>query len=137
MNLELSAEKIAFTYDEMDTNAINFVLKDGYFSVQTCVYLEEDEELNEPSFEWNDQGSSQNGGIKDILFFNEKISLAFEESNLFLRKYEVVEIHLSKPVTKKTVDFFSNYLFLGQHIRYDKDFKKSNIVPQTEERELL
>jgi len=140
MNLTLNVTKIQFIYDEGDTNAINFILDDnGYFSIQIGVYLEEGDHpsLNQPIFEFKDQGDSQSGGIEEIHFSEKKIILTFRDSDLFLKKYKTVELLLDQPLNRKMVDFFANHLFLGEIIRYDIGFKESNKVIQTEHRELL
>ncbi|SRR6266700_1994906 len=138
MNLELKATKIQFIYDDGDTNAINFTLDDnGYFSIQNGVYLEEDDDLNQPIFEYKDQGHSQSGGIEGIVFGKRIILLNFKNSDLFLEKYKTTELLLNQSVDRKTVDFFANHLFLGDYIQYDKNFEDSNKVAQTKYREPL
>src|SRR5260221_8520223 len=139
MNLTLNVTKIQFIYDEGYKNAINFTLDDnGYFSIKIGVYLEEDDDrLNQPIFEFKDQGDSQSGGIEEIHFREKKIILTFRDSDLFLKTYKTVELLLDQPVNRKMVDFFANHLFLGEIIRYDIGFKESNKVIQTEHRELL
>jgi hypothetical protein len=137
VNLIFAAEKIEISYDNLDTNAINFIKKNSYFSIQSCVYLDENEELNQPYFEFNNQESSQYGGISDIYFYGYKILINFEENHCFLEKYKTVEIVLENYVSRELVEFFNNYLFLGNFVHYDKDFAKSNIVAQTKERDYL
>ena len=137
MNLMLNPIRIESIYDELDTNAINFILDNGYFSIQAGVYLEEDEHLNEPIFEFNDQGDSQNGGVEKIVFGDRQILLVFQDNDLFLKKYKTVELMLSQKVDRKIVDFFANCLFLGNMLAYENGFDESSKVIQTKRREGL
>lgn len=138
MNIKLDVQKIEFIYDDLDTNAINFILVDGgYFCIQTGVYLEADEVLNLPSFEYNDQGNSQFGGLKNVTFSNQSIRLTFSETEPFIKKYSDVDLHIKEEISRKIVDFFANHLFLGSALKYDADFEESKKVIQTVTREYL
>ncbi len=136
MNLELKVTKIQFIYDDGDTNAINFILDDnGYFSIQTCVYEEQDENFNQPFFEFKEQSNGQRGGLERIDFSTEKTLLTFKDNKLFMKRYKEVELLLNQPVDRKIVDFFANHLFVGDLIHYDGGFEISARVIQTEYRE--
>ena len=138
MELAIEANKIEFIYDELDTNAINFQTDDGYFSIQTCVYLEEDDELNKPQFELNDQGNSQNDGLESIIFSEKLITLNFLEKEKFIKKYKAIKIKIPENIDRKVLtDFFANHLFLGEYMEYDNTFDKSKITAQTENRDYL
>lgn len=137
MNLTLHPQKIEFVYDQLDTNAINFQLQDGYLSIQTSVYLEEDEQLNEPYIEFNGQGNAQVGGVERVAFFRNKISIEFFESSPFLDTYSSVDIWPDGGVTRQMIDFFNNHLFLGSRTEYANDFDMSNVSPPVAKREHL
>lgn len=90
--LKLLPERTELIFDKFDSNAVNFVLPDGYFSIQTSVYLEDDPLLNEPFFEWNHQGSSQCGGLAKIVLTNEVLRLCFDPQTKFLNIYSEIDI---------------------------------------------
>jgi hypothetical protein len=136
-NLEIYPLEYSLIYDDLDTNAITFELDQGYFTIQTGVYLEEEEDLNEPSFELNDQGDSQNGGLEKIIFTKSEIIIQFKNSYFFLYKYETIKINLKEEISRKIVDFFANHLFLGDFIFYDEKFDQLNKVSQTAKRDYL
>ncbi len=138
MTLSIDVRGIEHVYDELDTNAITFLTDDGYFSVQTCVYLEENDALNEPHLELNGQGDSQSGGVKEIVFFETHIVITFLDSEKFLTRYSAIQLHLGPHVQmKQLTDFFANYLFLGAHISYDASLNNANASAQTQSREFL
>lgn len=130
MELSLSVDKVEFIYDQMDTNAINFIHNNEYLSIQTAVYLEEKESLNKPYVEMNSQDQSGYVDIKTVSVYNDKIRFVFEKP--FLGKYTMIEVVTS--VKREVVDFVCNYLYLGKWISYDEKFDKANIVLQTRER---
>jgi hypothetical protein len=158
VNLDLTPQKIALVYDDLDSNAVFFQLPrpDSYFCVQACVYLEDNEILNLPYFELNEQSDSHYRRIEAATFFGEKIVLSFAHDSMFLKKYGSVTLHFgatvekvrtyqtedvavpsTEPVDRTLVDFFANHLFLGRYIRYSEDFAESNKVSQTSDRERL
>ncbi|KER72774.1 hypothetical protein HR51_09215 [Burkholderia cepacia] len=104
--------EVDFVYDELDTNAITFRLADGYFSIQTCVYLEDDERLNEPMVELSDQGA-QSGGLVRVLVCPREISLQFQESLCFLDECSSISIVFDELVDVTLVDFLSIICSLG------------------------
>jgi hypothetical protein len=133
MNLNISPKEIEFIYDELDTNAVNFQFDGGYFSIQTgvCLESEEDDDMaNEPFFELNDQGNSQVGGQQEITFYENKIVIMFSDDNLFNGEFKTITIIFGKNITSEMVDFFNNYLFLGEYIRYDFSFPDNKKVIQ-------
>ncbi|WP_423762418.1 hypothetical protein [Burkholderia sp. NLJ2] len=129
--------EVDFVYDELDANAVTFKLKDGYLSIQTCVYLEDDERLNEPTVELSDQGSSQCGGLAQIVFSPREVELKFQEGDYFLSQYSAISILLDEFVDVKLVDFFVNHLFLGDIVIYGDSFDPAEKVIQTEKRDYL
>jgi hypothetical protein len=134
MNHEFFSNRIEFVFDDLDTNAISFYADDGYFSIQTGVCLESEENdrtANEPYFELSDQENSQAGRIEEIVFDENKITLVFKTSDLFMEKYRTLTIKLASPTTKETVDFFNNCLFLGKYITYSPAFPVDKRVIQT------
>jgi hypothetical protein len=135
--LALTAERVELVYDQHDSNAANFVLGDGYFSIQTSVYLEADEQLNEPFIELNNQSQVQCGGLESITFFNDRVLLSFGASSPFLKRYRAVVVHPKEGVLRELVDFFNNHLFLGSLIRYSDDFDPKKVCVPTAKRELL
>lgn len=135
--LAIKADDIEYVHDTFDTNAINFRASEGYFSIQTGVYLEEDERLNEPFFELNSQEQSQSGGLARVLFDDAVVTLDFQTSRPFLGKFAAVEIEVPTGVNRQLVDFFNNHLFLASYAEYDESFDKTKIVPGTASRDLL
>ncbi len=125
MQLKIEPKKIEYIIDENDTNAIFFYLNGGNFSIQTSVYEHEIEELNQPYFEIDDQANSMYITPNKIVFFNDKITIHFDNDNLLLGDYSEVEISLLDGINKKIVDFFSDYLFLDKYICYSDDFDQS------------
>lgn len=136
MELTIRPMEVDFVYDELDTNAITFRLADGYFSIQTCVYLEDDERLNEPMLELSDQGA-QSGGLVWVLVCPREISLQFQESLCFLDECSSISIVFDELVDVTLVDFFVNHLFLGDILIYGDDFDASKKVIQTRKRDYL
>lgn len=136
MELTIRPMEVEFVYDELDTNAITFRLADGYFSIQTCVYLEDDERLNEPMVELSDQGA-QSGGLVGVLVCPREISLQFQESLCFLDEWSSISIVFDELVDVTLVDFFVNHLFLGDILIYGDDFDASKKVIQTRKRDYL
>ena len=137
VKLTIHPVEVDFVYDELDTNAVTFKLEDGYLSIQTCVYLEDDERLNEPTVELNDQGSSQCGGLAQIVFSPREVELKFREGDYFLGEHPAILILLDEFVDVKLVDFFVNHLFLGDIVTYDGSFDPARKVIQTETRDYL
>ncbi|VWC50933.1 hypothetical protein BLA17378_00788 [Burkholderia aenigmatica] len=136
MELTVRPIDVDFVYDELDTNAITFRLADGYFSIQTCVYLEDDERLNEPMVELGSQGA-QSGGLVRVLICPREIRLQFRESLCFLHECTLISIVFDELVDVTLVDFFVNHLFLGDILIYGDDFDASKKVIQTRKREYL
>lgn len=137
MSATMHSVGVDFVYDVLNTNAVTFKLKDGYISIQTCVYLEDDERLNEPTIELNDQGSSQCGGLMEIVIFSSEIRLVFCENSRFLGEYYFISILLDELVDVRLVDFFVNHLFLGGIVVYGDDFDPSKKVDQIGRRDYL
>ena len=137
MPLTLTPQHVEFVYDELDTNAINFQLEGGYLSIQTGVYLEDDERLNEAFIEFNEQGNAQCGGIERVTFFRDKISINFPESAPYLGEYCSVDVWPDGGVTRQMVDFFNNHLFLGELTEYADDSDMTNASPPVAKRDYL
>ncbi|HDR9508374.1 hypothetical protein C5615_19455 [Burkholderia cepacia] len=137
MKAAMHSVGVDFVYDVLNTNAVTFKLKGGYLSIQTCVYLEDDERLNEPMIEMNDQGSSQCGGLARIVIFSREIQLEFQESARFLGEYSFISIFLDEFVDVRLVDLFVNHLFLGGIVMYGADFDPSKKVNQIRKRDYL
>jgi hypothetical protein len=135
--LNLSVESIEFVYDQLDTNALNCKLSDGYFNIQTSVYLEEDEQLNEPFIELNDQSSAQCVGIERVVFSDADVVVQFAKGSWFLKSHGIVRLSIRGGVTRGIVGFFVNSLFLGEIVSYSDDFDRSKICPIVATRELL
>lgn len=138
MKLSIRPDRIEYTINELDSNAISFPFGgNGYFSIQTSTYLEEDELLNEPFLELNEQSQSQAGGIAEILFSLDAVEIFFKTGEEFIDKYSSIEIKLKEAVDIKMVDFFANYLFLGDCLRYAAVFPAEKKVLQTTFRTFL
>jgi len=135
--LVFKADDVEYVYDTLDTNAINFRSSSGYFSIQTGVYLEEDDRLNEPFLELNSQAQSQSGGLAGVLFQDACVTLSFQAARPFLRRYTTVQVDLPMAVPRQLVDFFNNHLFLADVVAYDSHFDSARMVPGTARRDFL
>ena len=136
MTLELRPNEVDLHYNELDSNAINFRWPSGYFSIQTGVYLEPDDDpYYDPYFEFNDQELSQAGGFSRVIFHLDRIEIELETGREFMDQYPA--IHIAVKVTDEMIDFFNNYLFLGHLINYGPDIDGSRRIKQTETREIL
>lgn len=125
MKLDVFPNSIEFVYDELETNAISFIVGNiSYLTISTSVYLEDDEESDSVFFEIDDQINSMYMSPEKVIFYNDKIEITFSE--LFIDKYKYINIHVE--VTKKITDFFYNHLFLKECISYNSDFKKENMI---------
>ncbi|MBW2731848.1 MAG: hypothetical protein JRH20_05600 [Deltaproteobacteria bacterium] len=76
---------------------MTFILDEGYFSISSCVYLEDDEKLNELYFELGDQGDSQYGGLERAVLHDDKIVLVFHGEDLFLERFQTIEVKVARP----------------------------------------
>ena len=136
MVIELSPDKVDLHYDELDSNAINFRWPSGYFSIQTGVYLEPDDDpYYDPYFELNEQDCSQAGGFSKIAIDGRSIEIELAAGREFLDKYSAIRI--SVKVTDEIIDFFNNYLFLGHLISYGPAIDDSRRIKQTETRSVI
>lgn len=136
MILELTSNKVDLHYNELGANAINFYLDSGYFSIQTGIYLEPDDDPDlDPYFELNREENSQAGGFDQVIFSHNKITIVLDPERHFMDRY--CAIHLTVPVTDDIIDFFNNFLFLGKIIRYDETIKEASRIQQTAQREIL
>ena len=76
MNLNIIFEKFELYYDVLVCNIIHFFIKNGYFFISSSLYLDEDDPYLElPEFEMDDQANSKQGGLKKIIFENNKINI--------------------------------------------------------------
>lgn len=133
MNLPIHIKIIEFVHDKFDTNAINFITDDSSFSVAAGTYLEDEDDLNETEFTYN--GERQNAGCSRIEFFKNRIVLTFPEK--FLNEYDAVEVVSQTAISKEVINFFNNYLFVGDIIQYSSEIPEENRIRQTAEREPL
>jgi hypothetical protein len=135
--LRLNVNAIDFIYDELDSNAVNFLVDNGYFSIQTSIYLEDDERLNEPFIELNEPSNVQCGGIEQVLFADNEITIEFSPTSMLVNRFTTVRLGIASGVSKETVDFFVNFLFLADRVTYSNSFDQSNVCPATAKRTLL
>jgi len=129
--LDLSAKKIEYFYDVKDTNAINFLTGDGYFSIQRCVYIdpEDDPRLNDPYWEFNSQEMADSRHFAEIIFHAKSVTLV--PKGKFIGRYDLISIKLPTDVDIKLIDFFVNYLFSGDFVKYDDEVTSELRIKQS------
>ncbi|WCM93953.1 hypothetical protein M5C99_04260 [Acidovorax sp. NCPPB 2350] len=135
--LELIAQKTEYHYDENDTNAVNFITQNGYLSLQICVYIDpgDDPPLTEPHIELDSQSGGHYGGIDSVEFHPTKVEISFRKR--FLKKYDQISITIPWGIDEEIVDFFVNYLFMGDKVTYSSEVDKKLHITQTEFQENL
>jgi hypothetical protein len=129
MTIEVNVRKMEYVYDELDTNAMNFITDDGYFCISRCVYIDADEDplFKKPHIELNEQ----NGIYCDFLealFSMNKIYITLEEEFL---SYKKIIVNMTDKADVKTIDFFVNHLFLGDVVKYAEDIDVTMHLKQT------
>ncbi len=134
--ITLEIVKTYLIYDDLDTNCINMILENGYFNIQTSVYVDNDDEFSEiPYFELYGQENSEYLEPCEIKFHSKEIHINFPRK--IFNKYINIILRFNKEINKEIVNFFVNYLFLGSKITYSNEFNKNNIISQTNFRENL
>ena len=122
-----------YVYDHLDCNSLNFVLKDGYFSIHRSIVIdaEDDPIFALPYFmfsspEWGDEGNYN--AITELHISPHQLSFTF--ANAIAAEQTQVQIHCMQPVDLKLVDFLVNDLFLGDVVVYAKDMASELRVAQ-------
>ena len=74
--ITLEILKTYLIYDDLDTNCINMILENGYFNIQTSVYVDNDDEYSEiPYFELYGQENSEYLEPYEIKFHPKEIHI--------------------------------------------------------------
>ena len=134
----LNAIDYEIIYDELDTNCFNIIFEDGYFNIQSSVYIDPDFEYSEITyFELSRQENGRYLDPNKIIFQPKKIIIIFDKNEKFLNTIQEIHIIFPNEIKKELVEFFNNYLFLGKFIQYSSDFDKHKIVQQNLEREVI
>ena len=122
-----------FVYDHLDCNSLNFVLKDGYFSIHRSIVIdaEDDPIFALPYFmfsspEWDDEGNYN--AITELHISPHQLNFTF--ANAIAAELTQVQIHCTQPVDLKLVDFLVNDLFLGDVMVYTEDMASELRVAQ-------
>jgi len=111
MNLDLSPQKVEFYYDDRDSNAVCFVLENGYFSISVCLYMERDQDvMNLQHFELNDQGCGEYKEVESVCFSPYSIVISFIDT--YLKKYTNVYINLDHVNLEMLISFAITYFLV-------------------------
>ena len=129
-----------YVYDHLDCNSLNFVLKDGYFSIHRSIVIdaEDDPIFALPYFmfsspEWGDEGNYN--AITELHISPHQLNFTF--ANAIAAELTQVQIHCTQPVDLKLVDFLVNDLFLGDVVVYAEEMPTELRVEQVLFQELL
>jgi hypothetical protein len=127
--LDVIVRQMEYVYDELDTNAMNFITDDGYFCISRCVYIdaEEDPLFKKPHIELNEQNGIYCDFL-EVLFSMNKIFITLEKNFL---SYKQITVNMIDSVDEKTIDFFVNHLFLGDVVKYAEDIDIKMHLKQT------
>ena len=122
-----------YVYDHLDCNSLNFVLKDGYFSIHRSIIIdaEDDPIFALPYFmfsspEWDDEGNYN--AITELYIGPHQLNFTFAQA--IAAELTQVQIHCTQPVDLKLVDFLVNDLFLGDVMVYTEDMASELRVAQ-------
>ena len=122
-----------FVYDHLDCNSLNFVLKDGYFSIHRSIVIDAEDDpifalpyfmLSSP--EWGNEGNYN--AITELHISPHQLNFTF--ANAIAAEQTQVHIHCTQPVDLKLVDFLVNDLFLGDVVVYADDVASELCVEQ-------
>ena len=129
-----------FVYDHLDCNSLNFVLKDGYFSIHRSIIIDAEDDpifalpyfmLSSP--EWGNEGNYN--AITELYIGPHQLNFTFAQA--IAAELTQVQIHCTQPVDLKLVDFLVNDLFLGDVVVYAEEMPTELRVEQVLFQELL
>ena len=122
-----------FVYDHLDCNSLNFVLKDGYFSIHRSIVIdaEDDPIFALPYFmlaspDWGEEGTYN--AIIQLHIAPHQLSFTFAHEITVAQTQ--LHIHCTQPVNLKLVDFLVNDLFLGDVVVYAEEMPTELRVEQ-------
>ena len=122
-----------YVYDHLDCNSLNFMLKDGYFSIHRSIVIdaEDDPIFALPYFmlssrEWGNEGNYN--AITELYIGPHQLNFTFAQA--IAAELTQVQIHCTQPVDLKLVDFLVNDLFLGDVMVYTEDMASELRVAQ-------
>ena len=122
-----------FVYDHLDCNSLNFVLKDGYFSIHRSIIIDAEDDpifalpyfmLSSP--EWGNEGNYN--AITELYIGPHQLNFTFAQA--IAAELTQVQIHWTQPVDLKLVDFLVNDLFLGDVVVYAEEMPTELRVEQ-------
>ena len=122
-----------YVYDHLDCNSLNFVLKDGYFSIHRSIIIDAEDDpifalpyfmLSSP--EWGNEGNYN--AITELYIGPHQLNFTFAQA--IAAELTQVQIHCTQLVDLKLVDFLVNDLFLGDVVVYAKDMASELRVAQ-------
>ena len=129
-----------YVYDHLDCNSLNFVLKDGYFSIHRSIIIDAEDDpifalpyfmLSSP--EWGNEGNYN--AITELYIGPHQLNFTFAQA--IAAELTQVQIHCTQPVDLKLVDFLVNDLFLGDVVVYAEEMPTELRVEQVLFQELL
>ena len=124
---------IEYTDDHLECNALNFVLENGYFSIQRSIVIDAEEEpifalpyfmLSSP--DWGEEGAYN--AITQLHISPHQLSFTFADE--IVAAQTQLHIHCTQPVNLQLVDFLVNGLFLGDVVVYADEMASELRVEQ-------
>ena len=122
-----------FVYDHLDCNSLNFVLKDGYFSIHRSIVIDAEDDpifalpyfmLSSP--EWGNEGNYN--AITELHISPHQLNFTF--ANAIAAEQTQVHIHNTQPIDFQLMDFLVNDLFLGDVVAYAEEMPTELRVEQ-------
>ena len=138
--LTLTAQRIDYHHAELDCNALNFVLSEGYFSLQRSLFIdaEDDPIFALPYFMLASPELGEDGNyntINEVKVFMDRLQFAFAQP-ILAEQYDICVI-LPTPLDVTLLEFLVNHLFLGEAVTYGDDVPSAWHRQQTDFQECL
>ena len=119
--LLFTPDNIEYNYDVHYSNAINFTSGGQYLSIQRSIVVDEDDDpiLKKCNFTTSDGNLIGYIDIKNIEF--KKCSIIISFSSALTNGLSGIEVCLVDEIDEKIIDFFVNYLFLGDVAEFSSE----------------
>ena len=128
--ISLTPSNIEYIYDVYHSNAINFTNDSQYLSIQRSIVADEDDDpiFKKCNFATNDGKLAGYLDIEKVIF--KRRSLIILLTSIIANGVGEIEVCLSNEIDKQTIDFFVNYLFLGDVAEYEPELDASLHITQ-------